>query len=85
MEALFLEKFYGFLVSFFLLMNVIRIISRIYLDPMWTTKFYHFFTRLIEKFSIMRNNAISSFPVFSEIYLEPFDTLKIDKIGRLIK
>lgn len=66
-------------------MNVISIISRIDLDPIWATKLYDFFTGLVEKFSIMRNNAISSFPVFSEIYLEPLDTLKIDKIGRLIK
>lgn len=40
---------------------------------------------MIEEFTIMRDDRIASFPGIFEVFLEPFDTLEVDKVRRLIE
>jgi len=82
---LFVIHFPLFLGKFFLLFYGIGIISMVYLEGISWNNFIDDITGFIEKFSIMGDNHISSFPVVDEVFFQPFHASEIDKVGRFIE
>lgn len=82
---LFFVYFEFFFISFWFFFYRIWIIAMIVGDTIFSLHFHHFGTSFIEKFSIMRDNDISTFPGIDEIVFEPLNTWEIDKIGWLVE